>query len=100
MPTFDPVQTQGSYQVVEDERPEQSVLSDGRDYQFTFIIDRSGSMCGSRIQLAKEALQMFIRSLPRESKFSIISFGSSYEPMNLRGKDTISYDDDTRDFAL
>ena len=32
--------------------------------EFMFLIDRSGSMGGSRIQKAKEALILFIKSLP------------------------------------
>ena len=54
------------------------------DFQgnFIFCIDRSGSMSGKRINLAKESLLYFIRSLPdSNSNFEIISFGSIYEPM-------------------
>ena len=54
------------------------------DFQgnFIFCIDRSGSMTGKRINLAKESLLYFIRSLPdSNSNFEIISFGSIYEPM-------------------
>ena len=32
--------------------------------EFVFLIDRSGSMGGSRIEKAKEALILFIKSLP------------------------------------
>ena len=49
---------------------------------FVFCIDRSGSMSGGRISVAKESLLYFIRSLPdTNSNFDIISFGSEYEPM-------------------
>ena len=54
------------------------------DFQgnFIFCIDRSGSMSGKRINLAKESLLYFIRSLPdSNSNFEIISFGSIYEAM-------------------
>ena len=54
------------------------------DFQgnFIFCIDRSGSMSGKRIYLAKESLLYFIRSLPdSNSNFEIISFGSIYEAM-------------------
>ena len=100
VPTFDPVQAQDIYQVVEDERPEQSMLSGGQDFQFTFIVDRSGSMADERMKLAKDALSMFIRSLPRQCKFSILSFGSSFTPMRFGGEEAISYDDHSRDAAL
>ena len=47
---------------------------------FVFIVDRSGSMWGERIEMAKESLIYFLKSLPNtQSKFNIISFGSTYE---------------------
>ena len=57
-------------------------------------------MNGTYIKLAKKALIMFIRSLPSESKFSIISFGSNYKSMFIDGEDTIPYDDNTRESAF
>uniref|UniRef100_A0A7S3J1X8 VWFA domain-containing protein n=1 Tax=Euplotes harpa TaxID=151035 RepID=A0A7S3J1X8_9SPIT len=49
--------------------------------EFIFILDRSGSMSGSRIKLAVEALELFIKSIPSNSKFNVVSFGSSYRFM-------------------
>ena len=47
---------------------------------FVFIVDRSGSMWGDRIEMAKESLIYFLKSLPdTHSKFNIVSFGSTYE---------------------
>jgi hypothetical protein len=46
--------------------------------EIVFVIDRSGSMGGSRIELAKQALLVFLKSLPVGVKFNICSFGSSY----------------------
>ena len=47
---------------------------------FVFIVDRSGSMDGNRIEMAKESLIYFLKSLPNtHSKFNIISFGSTYQ---------------------
>ena len=39
-------------------------------------------MYGERIQVAVQAMDLFIRSLPKGCKFSIISFGSDFEPLH------------------
>lgn len=51
--------------------------------EFIFVIDRSGSMGfgSNRIDLAKQALTLFIQSIPTGSKFDIVSFGSRYNQM-------------------
>eukprot|EP00026_Physarum_polycephalum_P000836 Phypoly_transcript_00837.p1 GENE.Phypoly_transcript_00837~~Phypoly_transcript_00837.p1 ORF type:complete len:1288 (+),score=250.88 Phypoly_transcript_00837:78-3941(+) len=48
--------------------------------EFIFLIDRSGSM-SSRILQAKTALLLFIKSLPQNSFFNIIGFGSMHESL-------------------
>lgn len=49
--------------------------------EYIFIIDRSGSMRGGRIEKAKRALIFFLKSLPYNSKFNVISFGTGFENM-------------------
>lgn len=49
--------------------------------EYIFIIDRSGSMDGSRIQITRATLTNLLDQLPEDSYFNIISFGSSYKMM-------------------
>lgn len=49
--------------------------------EYVFIIDRSGSMRGTRIEKARRALVFFLKSLPYNSQFNVISFGGSYQKM-------------------
>ena len=46
---------------------------------FIFLIDQSGSMSGSRINIASKALLLFLQSLPAGSFYQIIGFGSGYK---------------------
>ncbi|KAG8840682.1 hypothetical protein FRB91_005777, partial [Serendipita sp. 411] len=47
--------------------------------EYIFLVDRSGSMAGSRIKAVRAALQILLRSLPsRGTSFNIVSFGSNY----------------------
>ena len=46
---------------------------------FVFLIDQSGSMSGSKMEVAKESLTLFLKSLPAGSYFDIIGFGSTHK---------------------
>ncbi len=39
--------------------------------EFVFVIDCSGSMNGGRIQAARAALQLAVRSMPSGSRFQV-----------------------------
>ena len=45
---------------------------------FIFLIDQSGSMCGSAIKIASKGLKLFLQSLPAKSYYQIIGFGTNY----------------------
>ena len=49
---------------------------------FIFLIDQSGSMGGKSIDLVKQALLLFIQSLPAGSYFQLIGFGTSFKKYN------------------
>ncbi|MBN1411820.1 MAG: VWA domain-containing protein [Spirochaetales bacterium] len=57
-----------------------------------FILDCSGSMGGSSIKEAKEALDISLRSLNKGDLFNIIRFGSTYE---VYSKEPVSYNEKT-----
>ena len=76
-------------------------ISDGKDFLFVFLVDRSGSMSiNNRINITVNALKLFLRSLPVNSTFSIISFGSNHEFMTVKGAQTIAYNDENVKEAL
>jgi len=49
---------------------------------FIFLVDQSGSMSGNSIKIVKQALLLFIQSLPPDSYFQIIGFGSYFKKYN------------------
>lgn len=61
---------------------------------FTFIVDRSGSMTGEKMEITKESLKLFIQSLPVGSQYQIISFGSRYDKLVIKGQTLFDYTDE------
>ena len=61
-----------------------------------FLVDCSGSMRGHSMDLAKEALLVFIHSLPVSSFFNVIIFGSTYNSLFPESR---IYDDDSFQYA-
>ncbi|KAL4484464.1 hypothetical protein ABPG74_019641 [Tetrahymena malaccensis] len=65
--------------------------------EFLFLLDRSGSMSGQPIQKACEALILFLKSLPTDSYFNVVSFGSSYQKLF---ESSIKYDTKSLEKAI
>ncbi|KAL8188125.1 UNVERIFIED_CONTAM: hypothetical protein K2H54_061924, partial [Gekko kuhli] len=49
--------------------------------EMLFLIDRSGSMCGSSIDGIKDALLVAVKSLPPNTLLNIAGFGSNVKPL-------------------
>jgi Mg-chelatase subunit ChlD len=64
--------------VTADDEEEDEEVIDIKPCEYIFLIDRSGSMSGQRINLAVEALTLFVHSIPYGSMFNIVSYGSSF----------------------
>jgi hypothetical protein len=47
--------------------------------KFVFVVDCSGSMSGQQMRNARDCLKIFVRSLPPESFFNNVRFGSQFE---------------------
>ena len=60
--------------------------------ELVFILDQSGSMRGDRIINARNALQLFLRSMPEDCYFNIVGFGSTHKQMFPQ---SVRYDDST-----
>ncbi|MCB2178386.1 VWA domain-containing protein [bacterium] len=61
------------------------------------VIDRSGSMSGEKLQMAKNAAQLFVDMMRPGDKISVVSFGSSatveLELKEIRLPDDLQYED-------
>ncbi|CAL8104173.1 unnamed protein product [Orchesella dallaii] len=66
--------------------------------EIIFLLDRSGSMAGTSMGLAKSALSSFLHALPADCYFNIVGFGSSYSFLFKDGSQ--KYDEDSLNEAL
>lgn len=64
---------------------------------FIFLVDQSGSMSGNSIKIAREALVLFLKSIPQGSRFDIIGFGSSSKTYF---KEPLEYSEDNINMAV
>ncbi|XP_039679676.1 von Willebrand factor A domain-containing protein 5A-like isoform X2 [Perca fluviatilis] len=65
--------------------------------EFVLLLDRSGSMDGSRIKSARETLLLLLKSLPIGCYFNIYSFGSCHEHIF---SESVEYSQKTMEEAL
>ena len=71
-----------------DERPAKTVI---------FVVDRSGSMSGKKIEQAKEALKFVLNNLRQGDTFNVVAYDSTVESFK---PELQKYDDETRKAAL
>lgn len=57
-----------------------SAMADKIEKSVVFVLDRSGSMNGKKIEQAKEALKFFINQLRPGDTFNIVAYESNIEP--------------------
>jgi len=65
--------------------------------EYVFLLDCSGSMSGNRIKLAVIALEAFLRSLPVDSRFNIVCFGSTHKSFS---NESVEYNSENLNNAL
>jgi len=60
------------------ESPGEIPTMDSVQGEYIFLIDRSGSMHGQTMKTAVNSLLLFLKSLPKDSFFNVVSFGSDF----------------------
>eukprot|EP01112_Ceratiomyxa_fruticulosa_P009185 TRINITY_DN2395_c0_g1_i2.p1 TRINITY_DN2395_c0_g1~~TRINITY_DN2395_c0_g1_i2.p1 ORF type:complete len:918 (+),score=260.17 TRINITY_DN2395_c0_g1_i2:845-3598(+) len=61
--------------------------------EMIFLIDRSGSMEGTKIYNVRSTMELFLRSIPEGTLFNIVGFGSHFQFLFPDG--SVEYNDDT-----
>ena len=76
IPKFCTLELTDAYKAAIESKPQETDMAAAKG-DYVFLLDRSGSMGGTRINKAKEALVLFLKSLPADSYFNVISFGNN-----------------------
>lgn len=63
---------------------------DEQKTEIIFVLDRSGSMMGQSIDLARKAMLVFLHSLPADCYFNVVGFGSTFQ---FLFPSSVKYDD-------
>ena len=79
---------------IEDDSDSDEEVKGEESNEYIFLIDRSGSMYGNRVELAKRALMLFLYSLPPGSRFNVCSYGSRFSFL-FPNERSVPYNDDT-----
>ena len=72
-------------------------LVDDFNGEIIFVADRSGSMGGSKMNTLRDAMTVFLKSLPKECHLNIYSFGSNYLSLWEKSR---QYSQETLDAAI
>ncbi|CAI9733737.1 Hypothetical predicted protein [Octopus vulgaris] len=78
--------------------PELPQVKQSAANDYIFVIDRSGSMTGEKIEAAKDTLLLFLKSLPLGCSFNAISFNNDFEFLFKEG--SREYSEDSLNEAL
>ena len=76
VPNFEAKTAKMRMSINEDIQPIPSIFLYDSSIHYIFMIDRSNSMKGEPIEAAKETLRLFLKAIPVNSRFSILSFGN------------------------
>ena len=97
VPTFQHIEP-NSEGVFDGEVPKPTTQINGEDFFYVFLVDHISSMGERRMEVTKDALKLFMQSLPPKCKFQIISYGTSYSMME--GEEAYFYDQSSMEKAL
>ncbi len=80
VPTFQHIES-NSEGVFVGRVPKSTTQINGEEFFYVFLVDHISSMGGQRVEITKDALKLFMHSLPPKCKFQIISYGTGYSMM-------------------
>ncbi|OUM62671.1 hypothetical protein PIROE2DRAFT_69472 [Piromyces sp. E2] len=73
------------------------VQNENSKIEIIFLIDQSGSMHGWKLDYLKDALNIFLKSIPTDSYFNIVTFGTYYESLFEK---SVKYDETSLNKAI
>jgi len=73
------------------------IQTDKLKVEIIFLIDQSGSMHGWKLDYLKDALNLFLKSMPIDCYFNIVTFGSLYESLFEK---SVKYDEESLKKAI